>query len=111
VEDSTWPARAEGHKFGAKPERAAVIITAVLEDLIDPETSENARVDGKVTASNHENATLTKWTRALIGRDITDQPFDTDELVAARALFEVAKNDSGYPHIVGITAMPKAMKS
>lgn len=108
VEDSTWPA-VESGPFGAKPERPAVIITAVLDDVLNPDGT-NVFVDGKFTRSGHENATLAKFAKALLGTKPGVDAFDTDDFVGKRALIETAKNNNGWPRITNISAMPKSMQ-
>jgi hypothetical protein len=103
VADSTWPEGDFG--FGHKPERDAVILSMLIEDVLDEE-GENIILDCKVTLSLHENATLRRYAKALLGKDVTK--LDTEELRGGRVFVTVEHpNDNDWPRITNMTAMPK----
>lgn len=107
VADSEWPAGDFG--YGPKEARPATIISMMIDDVLDGE-GQNVIVDCKVTLSAHEKSTLSKYASILLGRDVRGKPFDTEELVAGRAIVEVSHTENGYPRIVNMAALPKGMR-
>jgi hypothetical protein len=107
-DDEPWPAIPEGQLYGPKPERPAVRVTLVVDDVLNQDGT-NVMVSKKVTRSAHEQSTLSAWASILVGVK-KGEAFDTDDMVGKRALIEVSHTDSGYPTISNMTALPKSMQ-
>ena len=120
VEDGTYPATCYQSRdsvipagnygeFSLEHDKPVVILTFMLDDVTDDE-ERNVMIDTKgLTISSHEKATLPRFASALLGRNMVGQMFDTEELIASRALVEVKHSDSGWPFVSNVMALPKSM--
>ena len=73
-------------------------------------TTKNHLIGTAVTMSLNDKATLRKWVEARTGRKITEgEKYDLSAELGQPCLLNVVANQSGYPRVEGVAAVPKGL--